>query len=122
MLLRDSEIARRVRAYLLDVEEGSRNSEVEVPEAGYVSLDRRVTHLESAVSHIGSVLQELGPVIGRISVRLERVDRRLQEMERRQVSTERVVGAMSRRLADVADDVQRLARDSGRRPPHRRHR
>lgn len=32
--------------------------------ARYMSLDRRVTNVESAVSHIGPVLQELGPVIG----------------------------------------------------------
>ncbi|MGH3312711.1 MAG: hypothetical protein ACRDP3_19380 [Streptomyces sp.] len=108
MLLRDSEIARRVRAYLLDVEESARNSEAApAPSAGYAALDRRVTKVESAVSHIGSVLQELGPVIGRMSVRLERMDRRLEDMDRRLVNTERVVGAMSQRLARCGQSCTR---------------
>ncbi|HEV7627689.1 MAG TPA: hypothetical protein VGO89_14440 [Streptomyces sp.] len=123
MLLRDSDIARRVRAYLLDAEEGTRTSEPAPGlAAGYASLDRRVTKVESAVCHIGSVLQELGPVIGRISVRLERVDLRLGEMERRQVNTERLVGAMSQRLAGMGEelrtmrtDINRLARTRQRR-------
>ncbi|WP_181765540.1 hypothetical protein [Streptomyces albidus (ex Kaewkla and Franco 2022)] len=132
MLLRDSEIARRVRAYLLDAEAGTRpgaDTTAAPAGAGYASLDRRVTNVESAVSHIGSVLQELGPVIGRMSVRLERVDHRLAEMERRQVATERVVGAMSQRLVDMGEDmrtmrhdVNRLARESARRRSHRRDR
>lgn len=97
MLLRDSEIARRVRAYLLDAEEGARPADVPAPR--YAALERRVTDVECAVSGIGGVLRELAPVIGRMSVRLERVDRRLEEMDRRLVNTERVVGAMSQRLA-----------------------
>ncbi|SCK21814.1 hypothetical protein H181DRAFT_01590 [Streptomyces sp. WMMB 714] len=134
MLLRDSDVARRVRAYLLDVE-SRRRTEPDVaatsasPPAGYASLERRVTNLECAVTDVGSVLRDLGPVIGRISSRLERVDHRLLQMERRQVSTERVVSAMSRRLADMGEDmrtmradVNRLSRDCARRRPHRRDR
>nr|WP_206323082.1 hypothetical protein [Streptomyces sp. HNM0575] len=104
MLLRDSEIARRVRSYLLDVEASTRTTAVPAETARYESLDRRVSDLETAVSHIGPVLQELGPVIGRMSVRLERMDRRLEEMDRRLVNTERVVGAMSQRMAQWAPD------------------
>lgn len=89
MLLRDSEVARRVRAYLLDVEEGARTPSPET----LASLPARVTVLESAVLDIGHTLRELGPVIHRMSVRLERVDRRLE-------NTERIVCAMSSRLAD----------------------
>ncbi len=89
MPLRDSEVARRVRAYLLDVEEGSRMPSPET----LASLPARVTVLESAVQDIGHSLRELGPVIHRMSVRLERVDRRLE-------NTERVVCAMSSRLAE----------------------
>jgi hypothetical protein len=89
MLLRDSEVARRVRAYLLDVEQGARMPSVET----LASLPARVTVLESAVQDIGHTLRELGPVIHRMSVRLERVDRRLE-------NTERVVCAMSSRLTD----------------------
>jgi uncharacterized coiled-coil protein SlyX len=117
MLLRDSEIAQRVRAYLLDVEERARAtsaSGASGPAPEHASLDRRVTNVESAVSHIGSVLQELGPVIGRMSVRLERVDNRLAEMERRQVGTERVVGAMSQRLADMGEDMRTMRGDINR--------
>jgi len=136
MLLRDSDVARRVRAYLLDVEENARTvtATTSAP-PGYSPLDRRVTNLESAVSHIGPVLQELGPVIGRISrrleqvghrlegvdrrleqvdLRLEGVDHRLTEMERRQVSTERVVSAMSRRLADMSEDMRTMRFDVNR--------
>jgi uncharacterized coiled-coil protein SlyX len=114
MLLRDSEIAQRVRAYLLDVEERPRTAPASGPGPEHAALDRRVTNAESAVSHIGSVLQELGPVIGRMSVRLERVDNRLAEMERRQVSTERVVGAMSQRLADMGEDMRTMRGDINR--------
>jgi uncharacterized coiled-coil protein SlyX len=114
MLLRDSEIAQRVRAYLLDVEERARTAPASGPGPEHAALDRRVTNAESAVSHIGSVLQELGPVIGRMSVRLERVDNRLAEMERRQVSTERVVGAMSQRLADMGEDMRTMRGDINR--------
>ncbi len=99
MLLRDSDVARRVRAYLLDAEEGARAAAAPAESEQYASLDRRVTNVESAVSEVGSVLQELGPVIGRMSVRLERMDRRMEEMDRRLVNTERVVCAMSQRLA-----------------------
>lgn len=132
MLLRDSDVARRVRAYLLDVEGRRRTGPGVVaspaePAPGDASLERRVTNLECAVSDVGSVLRELGPVIARISSRLERVDHRLLQMERRQVNTERVVSAMSRRLADMGEDmramradVNRLARDCARR--HRRDR
>jgi hypothetical protein len=89
MLLRDSEVARRVRAYLLDAEEEAR-----IPsQATLASLPARVTVLESAVQDVGHTLRELGPVIHRMSVRLERVDRRLE-------NTDRVVCAMSSRLAD----------------------
>jgi uncharacterized coiled-coil protein SlyX len=140
MLLRDSEVARRVRAYLLDVEEAARSEAPGAvssgaepapvpPQQSLASLDRRVTKLESAMSLIGPVLQELGPVIGRMSLRLERVDHRLAAMERRQVGTERVVSAMSRRLADLGEDmrtmrvdVSRLSREGARRRPHRRDR
>ncbi|MFC4495506.1 hypothetical protein ACFPA8_15350 [Streptomyces ovatisporus] len=131
MLLRDSDVARRVRAYLLDAEESARaaTTTASATPPGYASLDRRVTNLESAVADAGSVLRELGPVIGRISSRLERVDHRLLQMERRQVNTERVVSAMSRRLADMGEDmrtmradVNRLSRDCARRRPHRRDR
>ena len=114
MLLRDSEIAQRVRAYLLDVEERARTTPASGPGPEHAALDRRVTNVESAVSHIGSVLQEVGPVIGRMSVRLERVDNRLAEMERRQVSTERVVGAMSQRLADMGEDMRTMRGDINR--------
>jgi hypothetical protein len=89
MLLRDSEVARRVRAYLLDVEEETRTPSPET----LASLPARVTVLESAVDDIGHTLRELGPVIHKMSVRLERVDRRLE-------NTERIVCAMSGRLAD----------------------
>ncbi|MEU4492874.1 hypothetical protein AB0F96_05280 [Streptomyces sp. NPDC023998] len=95
MLLRDSDIARCVRTYLLDAEEGWRK--------GYASLDRRVTAAEANLDTVGRALQELGPVINGISVRLDRLDRRLD-------ATNQVVGAISNRLCDLSDDMRRMER------------
>lgn len=93
MLLRDSDIARCVRTYLLDAEEGWRE--------GYASLDRRVTNVETCLAGVGTALQELGPVLNRMSNRLDSLDRRLD-------ATNRVVGAISNRLCDLSDDMSRM--------------
>uniref|UniRef100_A0AAU3GWW4 Phage protein n=1 Tax=Streptomyces sp. NBC_01401 TaxID=2903854 RepID=A0AAU3GWW4_9ACTN len=93
MLLRDSDIARSVRTYLLDAEDDLRST--------YVSLDRRVTRIEGCLAGVGSALQELGPVLGRMSQRLDSLDRKLDV-------THQVIGAMSLRLTDVSQDVIRL--------------
>ncbi|ATW49428.1 hypothetical protein [Streptomyces peucetius] len=93
MLLRDSDIARRVRSYLLDAEEG--------PREGYASLDRRVTNVEHCLAGVGTALQELGPVLNRMSERLDRLDQRLD-------ATNRVVGAMSNRLCELSGDMVRM--------------
>ncbi|MEV0275173.1 hypothetical protein AB0I22_02130 [Streptomyces sp. NPDC050610] len=123
MLLRDSAVAQRVRTYLLDVEEPYRASGQQEPSPGYASLDRRVTALETCMAGVGTALRELGPVIGRISARLDRIDQRLDgiddrlngidhrldDFDRRLHATNRVVCAMSERLAALT-------------PPHRRRR
>ncbi|MCX5398208.1 hypothetical protein [Streptomyces sp. NBC_00102] len=93
MLLRDSDIARCVRTYLLDAEADLRER--------YDSLDFRVTRIESCLVGVGSALQELGPVLRRMSERFDSLDRKLGV-------THEVVGAMSARLADVAHDVRRV--------------
>ncbi|MFJ4920568.1 hypothetical protein [Streptomyces sp. NPDC088725] len=93
MLLRDSDIARCVRTYLLDAEEGWRE--------GYASLDRRVTRIEVCLAGVGTALQELGPVLNRMSLRLDNLDRRLD-------ATNQVVAAISNRLCDMSDDISRL--------------
>lgn len=93
MLLRDSDIARCVRTYLLDAEQDLR--------AGYASLEHRVTRVESCLAGVGSALQELGPVLDRMSHRLDSLDRRLD-------ATHQVVGAMSVRLGHVAEDIVRI--------------
>ncbi|PCG83512.1 hypothetical protein CIB93_24230 [Streptomyces sp. WZ.A104] len=93
MLLRDSDIARCVRTYLLDAEGPLRSQ--------YASLDQRVTRIESCLSGVGSALQELGPVLGRMSERLEGLERKVEV-------THQVIGAMSLRLTDVQQDVVRL--------------
>ncbi|GAA2611326.1 hypothetical protein [Streptomyces axinellae] len=126
MLLRDSDIARRVRVYLLDVEGNVQphgaNGAVRCPDEelrntvrtlalGYGPLDRRVTGLESAGAELGAVLRELGPVIGRISERLERMDSRLVQTERRTENTEKVVCAMSRRLTDLGEEMREMRGD-----------
>ena len=61
MLLRDSEVARCVRTYLLDTEEATRT--VIASDPRYDGLDLRVTHLESSMAQIGPALKELGPVL-----------------------------------------------------------
>ncbi|SED09587.1 hypothetical protein SAMN05216483_3119 [Streptomyces sp. 2131.1] len=93
MLLRDSDVARCVRTYLLDAEQDLR--------AGYASLEHRVTRVESHLAGVGIALQELGPVLNRMSHRLDSLDRRLE-------ATHQVVGAMSVRLSGVTEDVGRL--------------
>ncbi|WP_411081688.1 hypothetical protein [Streptomyces sp. cmx-18-6] len=93
MLLRDSDIARCVRTYLLDAEDSLR--------ARYDSLDLRVTRIESCLADVGSALQELGPVLGRMSERLDSLDRKVEAMQQ-------VVGAMSVRLSDLAQDIVRM--------------
>nr|MYU48135.1 hypothetical protein [Streptomyces sp. SID7803] len=70
MLLRDSDVARCVRTYLLDAEQDLR--------AGYASLEHRVTRVESHLAGVGTALQELGPVLNRMSHRLDSLDRRLE--------------------------------------------
>lgn len=93
MLLRDSDIARCVRTYLLDAEEELRSR--------YDSLDRRVTRIESCLAGVGSALQELGPVLCRMSERFDSLDRKLDV-------THQVVGAISVRLSDVSQDISRI--------------
>ncbi|MET9478762.1 hypothetical protein [Streptomyces sp. NPDC006638] len=93
MLLRDSDIARCVRTYLLDAEEGWRE--------GYASLDRRLTNVEVCLGGVGVALQELGPVLNRMSVRLDHLDRRLD-------ATNKVVAAISHRLCAMSDDIKRI--------------
>ncbi|MFD7338591.1 hypothetical protein ACFV98_21660 [Streptomyces violascens] len=143
MLLRDSEVARCVRTYLLDTEELPRT--VVASDPRYDGLDLRVTNLEGSMAQIGPALQELGPVVRRMSVRLESMDhrmaamdhrmdtmdrrleavdhrvesmdRRLESVDRRLDTTNRVVGAMSVRLTDLSEDVA----DIRRRLPHPPH-
>ncbi|MFD4857624.1 hypothetical protein [Streptomyces atratus] len=93
MLLRDSDIARCVRTYLLDAEQDLR--------AGYASLEHRVTRIESCLAGVGSALQELGPVLNRMSHRLDSLDRRMD-------ITHQVVGAMSVRLGHLSEDIARI--------------
>ncbi|MFF3754806.1 hypothetical protein ACFYYH_30895 [Streptomyces sp. NPDC002018] len=93
MLLRDSDIARCVRTYLLDAEDDLRR--------GYVDLDRRVTDVEACLGGVGVALQELGPVLNRMSYRLDSLDRRLE-------ATNRVVGAISNRLSEMSADINRV--------------
>lgn len=93
MLLRDSDIARCVRTYLLDAEHDLRT--------GYASLEHRVTRVESCLAGVGSALQELGPVLNRMSHRLDSLDRRLDV-------THQVVGAMSVRLGHMSEDIVRI--------------
>ncbi|MFF3995008.1 hypothetical protein ACFYX8_17115 [Streptomyces cyaneofuscatus] len=93
MLLRDSDIARCVRRYLLDAEGTLR--------AEYEALEVRVTRMESCLADVGSALQELGPALCRMSERLDSLDRKVEV-------TQQLVGAMSVRLSDLSQDVVRM--------------
>ncbi|MFJ1913028.1 hypothetical protein ACIOGX_13960 [Streptomyces sp. NPDC088147] len=93
MLLRDSDIARCVRTYLLDAEHDLRK--------GYADLDRRVTDVEACLGGVGVALRELGPVLNRMSYRLDSLDRRLD-------ATNRVVAAISNRLCEMSADIHRV--------------
>jgi hypothetical protein len=112
MLLRDSEVARRVRRYLLDAEELRHPVPPFDPRPD--GLEHRVTDLESAMSEVGPALRELGPVLLRMSHRLEALDQRLD-------ATNRVVGAMSVRLSDLIEDVAEIKHQLPH-PPHQRRR
>ncbi|MFE7535657.1 hypothetical protein ACMZ5F_05130 [Streptomyces rhizosphaericola] len=93
MLLRDSDIARCVRTYLLDAEGTLR--------AEYEALEARVTRVESCLADVGSALQELGPVLCRMSERLDGLERKVE-------ATQQLVGAMSVRLSDLSQEVARM--------------
>ncbi|MEV6793829.1 hypothetical protein AB0M87_17885 [Streptomyces sp. NPDC051320] len=110
MLLRDSEVARRVRSYLLDTEAQHRPALGFDPR--YDGLDHRVTRLESAMGEVGPALRELGPVLLRMSQRLESLDQRLD-------ATNRVVGAMSVRVTHLGEDVAEIKRQLRHAPRQR---
>ncbi|MFF5829307.1 hypothetical protein ACFY8H_14675 [Streptomyces bacillaris] len=93
MLLRDSDIARCVRTYLLDAEGTLR--------AEYAALEARVTRIESCLVDVGRALQELGPVLCRMSERLDGLERKVEV-------TQQLVGAMSVRLSDLSQEVARM--------------
>ncbi|MCX5387633.1 hypothetical protein [Streptomyces sp. NBC_00083] len=124
MLLRDSEVARCVRTYLLDTEESPRTRTVIASDPRYDGLDHRVTDLESSMARIGPALQELGPVLSRMSTRLDSMDRRLESVDRRLDATNRVVGSMSVRVTDLSEDIADLKRRLPHPPPppRKRHR
>ncbi|WP_016906076.1 hypothetical protein [Streptomyces xiaopingdaonensis] len=113
MLLRDSEVARRVRRYLLEAESARRDGAAEA-ESGWVTCEARLDRVEAAVHEIGVALRELGPVLARMSGRLAGLDRRLEGVEQRldlldhrvaavelrTAHTEQLICGLSRRLAD----------------------
>jgi len=108
MLLRDSEVARQVRTYLLDVEETARPGRPTGRRPAERPLEARVTDVESCLGDVGAALRELGPVLQRTSARLDRIDQRLDLMDsrlafmdRRLDNTNQVVCAVSERMADM---------------------
>ncbi|MFE5122890.1 hypothetical protein [Streptomyces sp. NPDC056669] len=115
MLLRDSDTAKRVRTYLLDVEESTRSG----PETGtdQLPLERilsermlagpiggRLDAVETCLADVGSTLRELAPWMARVSARLDGMDRRLD-------AHGRVICAMSERLCDLGEDMTEVRRD-----------
>ncbi|WP_328318443.1 hypothetical protein [Streptomyces sp. NBC_00388] len=114
MLLRDSEVARRVRNHLLDTEEQHRARAADAP--GHEGLDRRVTRLESAMSDVRALrdlapaLRELGPALRDLGPLLVRMSDRVEALDQRLAATNRVVGAMSVRLSDAHEDLIEVKR------------
>jgi hypothetical protein len=104
MLLRDSEIAHRVRAYLLDAEGDGNGGEVrsgewDQPGRAYASFESLVTN--AAAKAAAMVLD------GPIGARLDAVDRRLD-------AHGRVICAMSDRLCRLGDEVTGMRQDIAR--------
>lgn len=89
MLLRDSDVARRVRAYLLDAEEAGRSHAACAPR--FAVLEARVGAVESQLYAVGLSLRELGPLLARMLERLEQLDRRL-------TSTNEVLAALAEKV------------------------
>ncbi|MCM2578555.1 hypothetical protein [Streptomyces meridianus] len=120
MLLRDSDVARRVRTYLLDVEEASRDRRsAQAPPAE--SAGTRLRSLEECLGEVGSVLRELAPVIARTSARVERMEQRLTAMDsrllfldRRLDNTERIVCGISERMAGLDAGLRALRAEVAR--------
>ncbi|MGW3296045.1 hypothetical protein ACWC9S_18920 [Streptomyces xiamenensis] len=110
MLLRDSPVAREVRAHLLNAVE--RNG------APAADLERRVGAIEGVLGEVGSAMRDLAMVVHRMDDRLRRMEARLGDVETRLgdvetrldrmgtelESTQRIVAGMSVRLADLAGD------------------
>jgi hypothetical protein len=113
MLLRDSDVARRVRAYLLDAEESGRSHEACVPR--FEALEARMTAVESQLHAVGASLQELGPLLARMLDRLDQLDRRL-------TSTNQVLAALSDRVHRIDQRLVRVERVLLRQTPSRRSR
>ncbi|MEU0839866.1 hypothetical protein ABZ370_10375 [Streptomyces sp. NPDC005962] len=118
MLLRDSDIARRVRTYLLDVEERTRAGQESG--SGRLPLEQILTErllegpigarlgaVESRLADVGSALRELTPWLARMSARLDGMDQRLD-------AHGRVICAMSERLCDLGEDMKEVRRDVAR--------
>lgn len=126
MLLRDSDIARRVRTYLLDAEEATRRQTV--APAGYVSMEQlwadaavrigerilagpigerftamevRQDNVEAHLHRVGSSLMELGPVLSRISTRMEELSCRVEGLSTRVDGISTRLDGMELRLDSV---------------------
>ncbi|AYG81671.1 Chromosome partition protein Smc [Streptomyces hundungensis] len=106
MLLRDSEVARCVRTYLLDTEQSPRT--VIASDPRYDGLDRRVADLEGSMARVGPALQELGPVLNRMSVRLESMDRRMSSMDQRMTAMDHRMEEMDHRMERMDTRLERM--------------
>ncbi|WP_127357596.1 hypothetical protein [Actinacidiphila soli] len=131
MLLRDSDIARQVRTYLLDAEEAA----VRLPQssAGYVSLEQLVTDtaakaaerilegpigarldslgsrldsLDARVTNVESCLPDVGSALRELGPVIAGISMRVERIDRRLDATHQVVGAMSERLAVFGEDLR----------------
>ncbi|MEV6103278.1 hypothetical protein AB0M28_01015 [Streptomyces sp. NPDC051940] len=96
MLLRDSAVARRVRTYLLDVEEASRRATRPEPEP-----EPWEREYEPGGTDIGDALHHIGTVLHGMSTRLDSVDRKVTQ-------TQHVVNAINVELCATRQDVLRL--------------
>ncbi|MFE1785032.1 hypothetical protein ACFW9F_21275 [Streptomyces sp. NPDC059506] len=106
MLLRDSDVARRVRTYLLDTEAETRSAaRGPAGSSACSSLDRHVEEV--------AVRAATGAVAEAVEQAFAPVVTQLGELNARMARQTEVVCAMSVRLADVGDDLADLRRRVG---------
>lgn len=80
-------------------------------------IDHRVVRVDQRLDRVDQRLDRVDDRLEGIDLRLDRVETRQEQTERRVARTEQLVGAMSHRLADVAQEVRGPSRGRGSEGP-----